>query len=123
KTTTPIYMTPNTSKVSTITFCGSGKASTTLAGTLPTAAVPLSLAGKTLAVDVGGFAKTFTLNARGAGKTGDDTFALGRARKGLVPSTATIRRDDVSDELADEGLTGDMDLKNAPRSVVVTLTF
>jgi len=109
-----------------LSFCGFGKDSVSMTGTLP--AGNGSFEGKTVAVDVGGLSKTFTLDKKGRGVSGDDTFQLvGRPKNGNVTFKLTIKKEHAIAIFRADGLTGgedgDLDLKNADRQVVVRITF
>jgi hypothetical protein len=104
-----------------ISFCGSGKDFISMDGTItaPTG----SLEGKVVTVDVGGFSKSFTLNSRGRAVSGDDTFQLvGRAKNGVIKFVLKIRKEDISDELASSGLTGEATVVRAEHQVAVVIT-
>lgn len=100
-----------------------------LTGSLPFPGGPL--AGRTVAVDVGGFSQQFTLGPGGLGRDRDGTrrarddemfdFLAGPAN-GRVPFSVVLRREDLASAFADEGLT-DVTVQNAPRTVRVTVTI
>jgi hypothetical protein len=105
-----------------ISFCGSPKDSLSMSGTLPEIAQPY--AGKQVTVDVGGFGKTFVLDAKGKGVSGDDKFALsGKPKNGLQKFTLAIKKEDVSDEFADEDLTGEVKFTKVERQIHVVVTI
>lgn len=90
-----------------------------------------ALPGQTVVLDVGGFTTSFTLGRRGTARNDeetrsrrdDDTFAFAaRPRDGHLRFRATVRRADLSDELADEGMGSTETARNEPRTVQVTVT-
>ena len=90
-----------------------------------------TLLGQIVLVDVGGFSKAFTLSRVGKAKldestrsrVDDDSFAFAsRAHDGHLRLVAQFRREDLSDELTDEGMSGTLDARKAPRTVQVTIT-
>ena len=107
-------------------FTGTGKDSIQLAGSL---SVPTGFApqGKHVYFDVGGVLKAFTLDSKGTSKNGNDRFKfLLKSKARTVGAqtagfTAVFSKGSFAAALADEGLTGDSDLKDAKRSVRVTL--
>jgi hypothetical protein len=78
-----------------------------------------------IAIDVGGVSRTFTLAKNGHAKTGDDTlFAKADKKKpGDVRLTMHLKKEDISDELADEGMDGTADAKHEAKSVLVTVAY
>jgi hypothetical protein len=90
------------------------------------------IGGQDVVVDVGGFSHAFTLNANGVARDGkgtsaaadDDTFQLiGPPTDGRVGFVATLRRESIADDLADEGMSGDATVHGAARTVRVTITI
>lgn len=98
------------------------------------AIIPLpsgTLEGAVVLIDVGGYSKSFTLGRLGTAKNDestrsrkdDDRFAFAvRPRDGHLRFTTRIRREDLSDELTDEGMGGTEDARRAPRTVQLTVT-
>lgn len=103
--------------------------SVTVSGVIPVPASPL--AGRVIVVDVGGVSRTFTLGRRGnamhdedtRSRKDDDRFAFAaRARDGHLGFTMSIRREDLSDALTDEGLGATEDARGAARTVLVSIS-
>lgn len=87
--------------------------------------------GHIVTIDVGGFARQFVLGKFGNSKDegtmrsrrDDDVFRLAdEPHDGHVKFTARLRREDVSDELTDEGMGGTSDARREDRTVQVTVT-
>lgn len=76
-------------------------------------------------VNVGGATQTFTLTKNGHAKTGDDTLFAKANKKvvGEVRLTMHLKKEDFSDELADEGMDGTADARHETRHVVVTINY
>jgi hypothetical protein len=98
-------------------------------GTIPFPAQPIE--GTSVVVDVGGFSQSFVLDAKGRARdredTGpakdDDTFRLvGSPTDGRIRFETFLRREDVSDELSDEGMGGAETVRRESRTVRVTVT-
>src|SRR5205814_8190209 len=99
----------------------------TLGGTFK-AAAGLKVEGQPVDLDIGGVSKHFTLDAKGHAKTDDGTFKLSvKATKGVVAAqtskfTVSLPKGAFAAALADEGLTGDVDIKKPPKTVQVLYT-
>lgn len=80
-------------------------------------------------VDVGGVFKAFTLNAKGKGNAGSNTFKIRiKAAKGVVLDqsatfSVTLAKGTFAPDLLDENLTGAADVVNGKRTVVFTVLF
>ena len=80
-------------------------------------------------VDVGGVFKAFTLNAKGKGNAGSDTFKIRiKATKSVVLDqsatfSVTLAKGSFAADLLDENLTGAADVVNGKRTVVFTVLF
>lgn len=103
--------------------------SVTIEGVLPFPASPFD--GQVVTVDVGGYSDAFFLSGAGKAKNDeasrsrkdDDRFSfVGRPTDGNVRFALTIRREDLSDELTDEGLGGSQTVSKEARTVRVTIT-
>ena len=90
-----------------------------------------SVEGQVVMVDVGGYSKAFILDSRSNAKDDgttrsrkdDDKFAFSdRPRDGHVQFTVRLRREDLSDELTDEGMGGTENATKAGRTVQITIT-
>lgn len=110
-----------------LSFAKEGRDGLVLEGEIPVDA-GFDPAGKSLSVDVGGIARSFTLDAKGRGTAADGVAALAvRRTKGTVPAqrarvTVTLRNTSLAADLADEGLT-DADASAKPVSVPVSVTL
>lgn len=99
-----------------------------LIGALPVTA-GFSAENKPILIDVGGVIKKFTLNSKGQAKAGNDTLKITiKAVKKQVTAqsskfSAKFSKGSFKTALADYNLTGEADLKDAPRSVNVTVLF
>ena len=87
--------------------------------------------GRHVVLDVGGFVKEFDLNAGGAARDGagtatpsdDDSFKfVGAPSDGRINFRAALRREQLSDDLADEGMGVDADVRGVTRVLRVTIT-
>jgi hypothetical protein len=108
-------------------FKRQGRDRMTWRGSVPVAA-GFSPAGQTVQVDLGGVQRTFTLDARGRARSGPDRFRLRLKRRAgvIVRQNAKFTlavRGDLSDQLADEGLTGEAGIgrPGVPRTVLALL--
>ena len=85
-------------------------------------------ADTTVLIDVGGVFKRFKLNAKGTARSGGDRFSVKiKSKKGVVASqqakfSAVFARGSFAAALADEGLTGDADVKT-PKHASVTFAI
>lgn len=79
--------------------------------------------GSAAVIDVGGAARSFTLDAKGKSKVGDDRVAVMAVKKrGVVLGwklTLSIAKANLAGDLRDEGLTS-VTVKKEPRNVTVT---
>ncbi len=106
-----------------LSFARGGKDSIRFGGKIPIPA-GFSPAGKRVLIDVGGVFKSFTLDAKGRAKRGSDMLQVKiTAKKGAVAEqmakfTASFAKGRFAPALADEGLTGDADIKK-PKAVRV----
>ena len=81
------------------------------------------LTGSTVVVDVGGFSRTFVVAARGVTRNGDDTLQWKRERDGRVRIDVQLKKEDLADDFADEGMDGTVAAKKESRDVVVTISI
>ena len=96
-----------------------------------TVAIPAGFAvtGQKVALDVGGVSKAFTLDKNGNAKSADGSVKLGvKAKKGVVAAqtskfSVSLTKGAFAASLADEGLTGDVDIKKPPKAVTVVYTL
>jgi hypothetical protein len=80
--------------------------------------------GLVAVVDIGGIVQTYTLDKKGKGKVGQDTFMLeGKPKDGLVKFDVKYKKGDFADDFADEGMDGTEEAKKEEREVVVTVTI
>jgi hypothetical protein len=112
-----------------LNFALDGKDGISLSGALDVPAGFVVL-GQQVIVDVGGVARAFTLDAKGSGKSGSDTFKIGVKVKKGTPVAAQASKFQVkfskgtfADSLKDEGLTGEAAVKSVSKTVVVTVLF
>lgn len=79
--------------------------------------------GSAAVIDVGGVVRSFTLDAKGKSKVGDDRVAVTAVKKrGVVLGwklTLSIAKANLAADLRDEGLTS-VTVKKEPRNVTVT---
>src|SRR5207244_11409143 len=100
-----------------LNFAKSGADTMSWSGTLPVPA-GFTTAGQTVAFDLGGVQQTFTLDAKGRATSGSNRFRLHvRSKHGQVAAqdakfTPTMRGS-FANQLADENLTGDANVKPA----------
>ena len=97
-----------------------------------TVAIPAGFAvtGQKVVLDVGGVSKSFTLDKHGNAKLEDGSvfkFTV-KAKKGLVSAQTskyhvTLPKGAFAASLADEGLTGDLNIKKPPKVVAVVFTI
>src|SRR5207247_10545029 len=111
-----------------LNFSKPGNDSIGFSGSLPVAA-GFTSAGQKVVTDVGGVVKAFTLDAKGGAKAGNDSFKIAiKAAKGVVADQTSkfavkMSKGSFTTALADEGLTGDADVKSQPREIVFTVLF
>ncbi len=98
-------------------FARTGRDSIRVSGAFDGASLPPASSQAT--VDVGGVARTFTVDARGRGRSGADTIRFGYGRRGAT--FAVDLHGDFAAALADEGLTGGATVRGARRSADVTI--
>ncbi len=87
--------------------------------------------GAVVLADIGGVTRRFVLDKHGRSTPrGKSSFTVTlKRRRGVVLANPAARfslsvaNDDCSDELADEGLTGDVSAKKAPRRIATTVLF
>jgi hypothetical protein len=103
-------------------FRKAGKDSITLKGVTP---FPVGgLLGKVVTVDLDGDSKTFTLDAKGKGKVGDDVLRLaGLVGVGQIKMTLTWKKEPLVGFLADQQMDGTTFARRAPRQVAVAITY
>lgn len=103
--------------------------SVTIEGRLPFPSSPF--AGQVVTVDLGGYTDAFFLTGAGRakndettrGRKDDDRFQfVGRPSEGTIRFSLTLRREDLSDELADEGMGGTETVTKSPRTLPLTIT-
>lgn len=105
-----------------LNFAKSLSDSVSLSGAL---AVPagFNVSGATVLVNVGGVEKTFTLDAKGKAKVGNDSFSISvKNKKGVVAAQLAkfkfaSKKGDFAASLADEGLTNE-NVSKQPRAIV-----
>jgi len=87
--------------------------------------------GRTVVLDLGGFTKTFTTNARGVARDtagtrsslDDDGFRfLGPPSDGRVRFGASLRAESIAAALADEDMSGAANVRNGRRTLRATIT-
>ena len=101
-------------------FKKTGRDSLTLKGAAPF--VVGTPAGKSVTIDVGGLSKTFLLNSKGNGKSGDDTIHVGGVASHGISLKLALKKENLAAAFADEQMDGSAPLRRAPRQLVVTLT-
>ncbi|MCY3022211.1 MAG: PKD domain-containing protein [Planctomycetota bacterium] len=110
----------------TLCFTKPGNDAIVVSGALPVPA-GFKAAGKTLAVDVSGIARVFTLDAKGFARLGKDAITMRiRASKGnaaaqVAKFTLKLQKGDFAAALKNEGLSQTPAV--GPRVVVVTIIF
>jgi len=117
-----------------LNFKGGGKDSVALRGSVANLPALFETTGLSVVLDAGGALSTFTLDAKGRGKSTDGLFALKLKRKrnkatkkvefagGDGPFQAALKKGTWSDDWADEGAQSTT-TKNAPLTMNVTLTL
>jgi autotransporter-associated beta strand protein len=81
-----------------------------------------SLANQTVVVDVGGIVRSFTLDANGKSTT--KGLTLSKPKNGSTKLVMKLTKSTLAASLADEGLTGDADIKTAvSKSIDVIVLF
>jgi len=101
-----------------LNFARPGHDSIRVTGALEAPALPPASSQAT--IDFGGVARTFTVDAKGRGRSGADVirFRFSRAR---ATFSANLRGDFAA-TLADEGLTGGATVRRAPRTAELSIT-
>ncbi|HYG75239.1 MAG TPA: glycoside hydrolase family 44 protein [Planctomycetota bacterium] len=101
---------------STLNFKQSGRDTLTLTAVLPLTQLPA--AESEISFNIGGVPAIFTLAANGRGKNNAGTLKLSVVKKLGVIATLSLKGDFAA-SLADEGLTAQSDIRNAPATVPV----
>lgn len=92
-------------------------------GTLPVAD-GFNFANQVVVFDVGGVVKSFTLDAKGKSPSGaNDSVKLNKPKGGVAKYIVKFNKGSFAANLADEGLVGTADAKNAPKDVTVVALF
>ena len=103
-----------------LNFATGGRDAIQFGGTLPIPA-GFTAAGKQMLVDVGGVFERFTLDAKGGARSGKNKLTVKiKAKHGVIAAqtakfTAVFAKGTFAPAFADEGLTGDADVKPAKR--------
>ncbi|HLX60977.1 MAG TPA: right-handed parallel beta-helix repeat-containing protein [Planctomycetota bacterium] len=85
--------------------------------------------GQKAPLDAGGVSQGFTLDSKGAARNGSASLKISiKFRRGAVPAqsakfTASLKKGTFAATLAPLGLTGDATVRNAARSIVLTVIF
>jgi len=105
-----------------LTFTNAAKDTLTFTGGIPIAENSL-VDKQVISVDIGGVIRSFTLDAKGRAKTGSDSLKLRVKTANNVVSAQIakfnikVSNADFDTLLADEGLTGNSDLKHVKRQI------
>jgi hypothetical protein len=111
-----------------LSFSKANSDSISLSGSLPVSK-GFNVAGQKVLVDVGGVARVFTLDSKGASPKANDSFKMSiksSKTSGVYPQTskfsAKFSRGNFADLLADEGLTN-ATVTSVPATIPVTVIF
>ena len=102
-------------------FRRTGRDSLTLRGSTPFPAGALE--GLVVTLDIDGYTKLFTLDAKGRGKDGKDVLRLAGNSSHGIGLKVTLTKESLVAALLDAGMDGSVFARRSPRQIVVSVSF